>query len=921
MDPTQQLDPGVVMMMRAIATKETPSGQATPGASGELPSRFQYTPGTWRAVAGRYLGDSNAPLNSANENKATYYRIKSWKDAGKQPYEIAAMWNAGEKAPDAWDPVTGHEGVNTYGVKYDTPTYVRDVVTNLKNLSAKQKSINSFSQPDVVNQQQPATSPGVPHQPAIAAGSQQPRQGMEGVADVLNQGGPLKTAAGMFRSTGKFIGGGLLNATNLAAANSADMAGLYASNQHLNDIDQKAIQEARAHAQAGDTTAAERLLKVVQSHGANTTANDILPNSQQNNPEEIAGAGLGTLAEQSVLATGGGGATAASETAGTVGTRGARIWQGVKTGAKMGAIFGGLQGAGSAMEQDKTIGGVAAGTAAGAGVGVAAGGILGGLIGALPLRGAALGQQVHDEAQQKYVEAMNLGKAEFNKLDPGEETKVADFMLQHGAVLDTMDNGTKFDTRSQAVPILEKGRDQVEENLQSVLNEFKGYKMIDSGDINTDVPAEGTVRARAYEYIDNTNNLNPTDAKSRKAAVDELLSDWQEKNGSTLFDPPTANQAKRSMNFSYDRDASSAKIEAGRALRSGFQTSIEDGVSNVGGGDIVNSLNEKLGEYQKYIDFVDSMHGKAVRGGRLGKMLGKLAGEITGSIIGGHVGHPFLGMMAGKEVAGAFEDMINNPARITQDAVDAMQAQGFIPESVKTVQQAQDFVNNIRLQRATTLGLPEPAIQMGQSAYKPFTPEEIAARQPVPGVQVARPGQLQLPAGTGETSPTIYMPPTSEEVSGGPPVAGSVMGPGAQAPQAGKNIPVIEGEVVSPKAADNVIVDAEKQITGSSQGSGENNPELAQKLENLRGQKFKSWGDLYTKMTDAVGHEPQAEAAIKNHLQTRWSNYINEPELSAEATGPEFEQQPTIPPTFNVTDKPVVDIEKKVKPPTKPLKK
>lgn len=123
----QQLDKDVVNAAKAIRQVESGNNAVTPREGSQLggASRYQYTHDTWRGVAGKYLGDQNAPLTLENENKATYLRIKDWKDQGYNIGQIASMWNAGEGRPNAY--MENHRGVNEYGVAYDTPGYAKKV--------------------------------------------------------------------------------------------------------------------------------------------------------------------------------------------------------------------------------------------------------------------------------------------------------------------------------------------------------------------------------------------------------------------------------------------------------------------------------------------------------------------------------------------------------------------------------------------------------------------------------------------------------------------------------------------------------------------------------------------------------------------------------------------------------------------------
>lgn len=92
-------------------------------------------------------------------------------------------------------------------------------------------------------------------------------------------------------------------------------------------------------------------------------------------------------------------------------------------------------------------------------------------------------------------------------------------------------------------------------------------------------------------------------------------------------------------------------------------------------------------------------------------------------------------------------------------------------------------------------------------------------------------------------------------------------------------------ETLNSKLAAGIIEDTKKQVAGSA---GMNNPELASSLDKIDPTTIKSWGDLFSKMTDAVKHNPTAVDTIKNHVQTRWSMYITDPAFTTKVIGPEF---------------------------------
>ena len=124
-NPMETLDPKAKALASAILKQESGGNYNAKGASGES-GGYQFMPGTWKAWAGKHLGDSNAQMSVENQNRVAYGQIKSWKDKGYNPAQIASLWNSG--TPE-WE---GKVGTNSKGVKYDVPSYVRNVSANYK---------------------------------------------------------------------------------------------------------------------------------------------------------------------------------------------------------------------------------------------------------------------------------------------------------------------------------------------------------------------------------------------------------------------------------------------------------------------------------------------------------------------------------------------------------------------------------------------------------------------------------------------------------------------------------------------------------------------------------------------------------------------------------------------------------------------
>lgn len=131
------LDPNVVNLAKAIRTTET-QGQTDPfsakGASGEW-GAYQFTPDTWNKLAPQFGVTSKfGQASPSDQNKVAYNYILSLKNQGHNPAQIASIWNSGK--PD-WQ---GNVGTNKFGVKYDTPQYVKSVYSTYQALKGGQQN-------------------------------------------------------------------------------------------------------------------------------------------------------------------------------------------------------------------------------------------------------------------------------------------------------------------------------------------------------------------------------------------------------------------------------------------------------------------------------------------------------------------------------------------------------------------------------------------------------------------------------------------------------------------------------------------------------------------------------------------------------------------------------------------------------------
>lgn len=108
----------------AIRQIESSGNYNAKGASGEF-GAYQFMPNTWSQWSKEYLvatqGSANRSLAPTPENQdaVATFKVEQLLNQGYTPTQIASIWNSG--SPDS----TGKVGVNSKGVAYNTPEYVK----------------------------------------------------------------------------------------------------------------------------------------------------------------------------------------------------------------------------------------------------------------------------------------------------------------------------------------------------------------------------------------------------------------------------------------------------------------------------------------------------------------------------------------------------------------------------------------------------------------------------------------------------------------------------------------------------------------------------------------------------------------------------------------------------------------------------
>lgn len=130
---SQPVDRGALNLARSIALAESDDGSGKPnynavGDAGTSKGAYQWQPGNFENSAKQY-GLNPADFSPENQDKVAYAEVKSMKDAGYSPEQIAAAHNAGKGSlkNDAWKTNVGTTTINGKKINYDTPSYVNKV--------------------------------------------------------------------------------------------------------------------------------------------------------------------------------------------------------------------------------------------------------------------------------------------------------------------------------------------------------------------------------------------------------------------------------------------------------------------------------------------------------------------------------------------------------------------------------------------------------------------------------------------------------------------------------------------------------------------------------------------------------------------------------------------------------------------------
>jgi len=604
----EQLDQNVVAMMRALREHESGNKAVLPQEKGiGGASIYQYTTSTWKGVAEKYLGDANAPLNRANENKATYYRIKDWKDKGFKPAQIASMWNAGENEPDAYTGKFSNGkpsvGVNSYGVKYDVPAHAKSVLAKF--------------QAEVAKIPKPAAAP-VQAQPTV----EQPpeKKGfLAKTADVINKGYEAYTQLPPVKKLAENVG----RATEILGGAAGELYG---------GLGETAVQTYKAAKGEGFDT--ESIKKYSKETG-----------------QELAGLSkqVGETAGPASL-LGGAGRLVNLALAGGMGYSGYDTFKQGYEQKDYVKMYEGLQNM------------VVAGLGAKEGFAKGEKGLL-----VDPKVKSQIKAEIDyikgntpethiQKATEAYREILNPTKGEIKKAEIKQKGDIDEpyrRMAEKGLVIEK-DVNNKLDT-TKAVETLNEGIKKNEDVLQSELSK-RPNEVIDLEQ----------VRFNAKKSIDKQKNVSADEKAAQKAEVDKLIdseitarkTSRQTKNREAVTKPSLveSNQIKRGMWGATKFDATrpyrgTASYEIGKAMSEQIVQRAPE----------TAPINLEMGKDIQTRRLLEDAHGRGVKGGKIGNY----AAGMAGTIIGSTVNVPVVGPLLGKIGAETMQSYLTDPYRIT----------------------------------------------------------------------------------------------------------------------------------------------------------------------------------------------------------------------------------------------------------------
>ncbi len=346
-----KLNPTAVLLAKSIRTIESGTDYSATGDNGQSRGAYQFNGNNFSDWATQYGLDAN-DFSPKNQDRVAYTRINDLLNKGLKPSEVAAIWNGAKYSNGQYQAIN--------------PAYVSKVkaeYTNQYNNYASQGGQSGqFVNPSQTQNQSQGNNfvapPSMPEQAPVAPSA------------------PQEKAPGLIQSLVRGVANPLLEVARLPAGLLTQAGGALLGNKGVEQLGQQL---------AGNQSINVPYLGNIGQVGYDQSG-------QQLSGAGLAAQGLGLGAQIAPLVVGGG---EIGSVAGGAGEQ--TIAQLAKLGAKSGALLGGVQGAGTALqtgaEQRAPVESMLTGALGQGAVGAVTGGALGGILGAGGgLIGKALGK-------------------------------------------------------------------------------------------------------------------------------------------------------------------------------------------------------------------------------------------------------------------------------------------------------------------------------------------------------------------------------------------------------------------------------------------------------------------------------------------------------------------------------------------------
>ena len=675
-----QLDPQAMALTKAIRQVESGGNFKARSKDGSF-GAYQFLKPTWDNTARKY--GVNAEWEKATpqqQNEVAYKQIKEWKDKGHNVGEIASMWNAGAGRPQAY--LQGLKGTNSSGVNYNVANYAKKVATLYQGYKGQ-------SQPQV---QQEPIEPVEPIEPTIPEQKQV----------IQTQGQPVSVRKDRTQPT---LVGGILREVIKAPLKAA----LSVARPFVDPFGKK-----------GGLSVNTKYLGNVGDYGteieksSKNLSNKYKAGDISLGRAAIGGAGAGALQAMDAASVVPVGGVAGSAVKGTLKEA---VIPTFKTAAKESLIRGGAISTGydvsnqlASGEKYKPLQTLAAGT-----IGTVADF---GLSYGLPKtvagtksfaknnltktgRDAKLTRKVEEELRNVENNYAKLRKNQKFSKDANTETRKR--IIASGVLDDATDTTGTINTDNA----IKKYRDAsgltgnegvVRENLER-LGEKVNLKSVEK-ELTDSIYASGLEGAELRTALNNV---------KKEISGYRLRADA---NGDVplTFIHDTKIGTTSGINFMTPPEVKAYK----KALASGLRSTVENNSQFN-----VKEVNQELSPLFKDIEYLESLNGRKVKGGKLGKYASQITGNIVGGAVGGAIGG-FPGSAIGTVVGGeAGSSLMGSSLSKVLRGPGAKE----LPVS-KVLQKAAATAKSPRL------GLPEPKAGLPKSQN--FVPIELpGVKEPV----------------------------------------------------------------------------------------------------------------------------------------------------------------------------------------------